>query len=325
MSYRLRVPSVLRMPHNSQTMATISNQQSAISNQQSALVFHSAYFLFCWKPSCALPPGPFEILFNSFKFHYQTQGALMKKESFVFVLSASLLTGSVLAGTMGSAGSLSNRTWVGTLSMGPVWENGGATQTFYLAPGIEKSYIASQSTNALFDGEVFLGLQKTFTQTLQGQLGLAVVATSNANLSGVILDDAEPSFNNYIYNYQLQHTHVAVKGKLLADRGYWLIPWVSVSLGVGFNSAYSFQNTPTLFEAVTLPNFASHTETTFTYTVGAGVQKALSTHWQVGMGYEFADWGKSKLGRAQAQTLNSGLGLNHLYTNGVLFNLTYLA
>ena len=241
----------------------------------------------------------------------------MNKNSFVLVLSASLLTGSALAGTMGTITKQPDWTWVGALSMGPTWPtNSTASQTFYLTPTIEKTYTAKRSSNAIFDGEVFLGLQKSVSQMVQAQLGLAVAATSNATRSGDIWDDASIEFNNYIYNYKVQHTHVAAKGKLLADGGYWLIPWVSASLGVGFNDAHGFKNTPTIFEAVPTPNFASNTQTTFTYTLGAGVQKSLNTHWQIGVGYEFADWGKSRLGRAAEQTLNQGLGLNHLYTNG---------
>lgn len=72
------------------------------------------------------------------------------------------------------------------------------------------------------------------------------------------------------------------------------------------------------------PNFSSHTHTTFTYTLGVGVQKVLNQNWQVGVGYEFADWEKNQLSRAEGQTLNSGLTQNHLYTNGVLLNITYL-
>lgn len=249
----------------------------------------------------------------------------MKNNSFLLIISASLLSSNALAGTMGPVDQQPSWSWVGTISAGPVWADGGATQTFYLTPDIEKTYVASKSSNALFDGEVFLGLQKTLTQTVQAQLGLAVAATSNAGLSGIVWDDADPDFDNYTYSYKIQHTHVAVKGKLLADAGYWLIPWVSASLGVGFNNAHSFTSTPIIFEAEPTPNFASHTKTSFTYTAGAGVQKALSQHWQVGVGYEFADWGKSNLGRAAGQTSNQGLTLNHLYTNGVLFNLTYLA
>jgi opacity protein-like surface antigen len=230
-----------------------------------------------------------------------------------------------IAGTMGSIVAPKDWTWVGTLSAGPVWESAGQAQTFYLTPGIIKTYAASNVTHVLADGEVFVGIQKNLPKMLQGQLGLTVAVTSNAKLSGNIWDDADSTFNNYSYSYQIQHTHIAAKGKLLADRGYWVIPWVSASLGVGFNRAHDFQNTPLTSEAVTMPNFASNTQTRFTYTLGAGVQKVLNQHWQVGAGYEFADWGQSQLRGASGQTLNSGLSLNHLYTNGVLFNLTYLA
>lgn len=226
---------------------------------------------------------------------------------------------------MGAATHKPSLSWVGTLSAGPVWQNAGSAQTFYLTQEIEKTYTANKTTQALFDGELFLGVQKPLTQIIQAQFGLAVAATSNANLSGDIWDDAEPQFDNYTYRYKIQHTHVAAKGKLLADMGYWLMPWVSGSLGVGFNNAHGFHSMPTIFEALPTPDFSSHSQTAFTYTLGAGVQKALNAHWSVGAGYEFADWGKSSLGRAAEQTLGSGPGLNHLYTNGLMFNLTYLA
>lgn len=249
----------------------------------------------------------------------------MNKKFAVIIVAANFFAASSLAGTIKPLTEESSGAWVAALSLGSIWEHGGSTQTFYLAPEIEKSYVASQSTNALFDGEVFLGAQKTLSQILQGQLGLAVAATSNSNLNGVIWDDADPQFSNYTYGYKIQHTHVAVKGKLLVDAGLWLTPWVSGSLGVGFNDAHGFHSTPTLFEALPTPGFSSQTQTAFSYTVGAGVQKILNEHWQAGVGYEFADWGKSQLGRATDQILNSGLTLNHLYTNGILFNLTYVA
>ena len=133
------------------------------------------------------------------------------------------------------------------------------------------------------------------------------------------------SFNNYTYNHQVRHTHLALKGKLLADRSYILTPWVSGSLGVGFNQAHGFSNAPTISQAVVMPNFASNTTTAFTYTLGVGVERHVNQHWEVGVGYEFADWGKSQLNRASGQTLNSGLSLSHLYANGFLFSLTYHA
>lgn len=74
-----------------------------------------------------------------------------------------------------------------------------------------------------------------------------------------------------------------------------------------------------------MPNFASNTTAAFTYTLGVGVERNINLHCQVGIGYEFADWGMSQLSRASGQTLNTGLSLSHLYTNGLLFNLTYSA
>lgn len=214
---------------------------------------------------------------------------------------------------------------VATLSVGPVWESTGNTQTFYLAPNIEKTYSANHASHALVDGEIFLGIQKPIREKLDGQIGLAVATTGNASLSGNIWDDAQAQFNNYTYNYQVRHTHVALKGKLLADRGYMVTPWVSGSLGVGFNQAHDYSNTPLISQAVVMPNFVSNTTTAFTYTLGVGGARHMNQHWQAGIGYEFADWGKSQLSRASGQTLNNGLSLSHLYTNGFLFNLTYSA
>ena len=248
----------------------------------------------------------------------------MKHHLVLSLVTASVLASQVSAGTMGTVAPPKDWTCVGSVSAGPVWVRGGETQTFYLAPEIEKTYAARISTNALASGELFVGLQKLLSSQWLGQLGLAVATTGNAKLQGIIWDDADPQFDNYSYQYKVRNTRVAVKGKLLLDKGYSFMPWVSASLGVGFNRAHDFTNTPLIFEALPNANFTDHTKTAFTYTLGAGVQKSISEHWQVGIGYEFADWGKSELGRAFGQAMNSGLALNHLYTNGVLFNLTYI-
>jgi opacity protein-like surface antigen len=146
----------------------------------------------------------------------------------------------------------------------------------------------------------------------------------DATLNGVILDDASPLYNNYSYNYKVNHTSVDLKAKLLVTNSTSFTPWISAKLGVGFNYAHAFQNYPTIFEALPIANFASHSTTSFTYGLGVGVQKAIDQSWQIGLGYEFSDWGKSQLGRAPGQNVNSGLTLNHMYTNSLLINVAYI-
>ena len=47
---------------------------------------------------------------------------------------------------------------VATLSIGPVWENTGNTETLYLTPNIIKTYAANHASHALVDGEIFAEL-----------------------------------------------------------------------------------------------------------------------------------------------------------------------
>ncbi len=117
--------------------------------------------------------------------------------------------------------------FVGSLSVGPEFASGGQAQTLQLAPELEKTYTANKPSNTLGNIEVMLGIQHALTPGLQGQIGLDFATTSQANLSGNIWDDASPQFDNYTYQYQVKHTQLALKGKLLADRGWPVIPWLA--------------------------------------------------------------------------------------------------
>jgi opacity protein-like surface antigen len=218
--------------------------------------------------------------------------------------------------------------YVITISGGPAWTSAGKTQTFYLQSDVQNTYAANNKTNTLGTGELFLGLQRTLREKFTGQLGLALAGSGMANLSGSVWQDADPNFNNFNYTYSVNQFRVALKGKLIAEKNpltQLVQPYISGGVGVGFNHAYNYQATPTLFQAVVAPGFSANTTTAFTYTIGAGMQKSLNTNWQAGIGYEFADWGQSSLGAASGQTLNSGLSLNHLYTNQLQFSLSYVA
>ncbi len=223
--------------------------------------------------------------------------------------------------------SSSHPSWspVFTVSISPAWTTAGTSQTFYLQPRLRNTYEPSHDSNLFADGEIFLGMQHTFAnRPLSAQFGLALAATNNTSASGDIWDDANPDFNNFTYNYQVSHRHVAVKGKLLTNNGYIVNPYISGSLGVGMNKASGFTITPKLFEEVAAPPFNSQNTTAFTYTAGVGFQRAVNEHLQLGLGYEFADWGKYGFAAADGQTVNSGLSQSNLYTNALQISLSYI-
>ena len=212
---------------------------------------------------------------------------------------------------------------VATVSVGPAWSSPGKTQTFFLMPDIEKTYVPTNGTSVIGDGELFLGMERSFRAMMRGQLGIAIAGATNVGLSGDIWEDANPNFNNYTYDYNVNHAHVALKAKLIKELEYSFEPYLSGSVGVGFNHAYDFTITPKIYEEVAPPLFQSNTTTAFSYTAGVGLQRRMNPNWIVGLGYEFADWGKSRLAAAPGQTVGSGLALNHLYTNELQLSLTY--
>ena len=244
----------------------------------------------------------------------------MRKNSLFFLCF--ILPSVVCAGTMGPVQSWSK---VATLSLGPVYSHPGKTQLIYLEPDVEKGYVTGKNSDALISGELFLGEQLPISTLFLGQLGLAVAAASPVKIQGVILEDADPDFNNYHYKYNVQHESVAIKAKLLTYSEHYIVPYLSGSIGLAFNRSSQFTISPILIREVPAPPFAANTDLAFMYTLGAGFQKALTTHWQAGIGYEFADWGQSALGRASGQTINRGPQLTHLYTYELQFSLTYLA
>jgi len=210
------------------------------------------------------------------------------------------------------------------ISGGPAWYHAGQTQTIALQPNFANTYSAITPRHVLATGELFLGLQRSLSQIGMAQLGLALAGSTAAQAQGDIWETADPAFDNFTYQYRITNAHVGIKTKWLFD--HWrtlLFPYVSASLGVAVNQASRFAMTPLIFEALPVAGFQNHQETALTYTLGVGVHKIFDAHWQLGIGYEFEDWGRSSLGPAPGQTNSSGLSLNHLETQQLQFTINY--
>lgn len=245
----------------------------------------------------------------------------MKTNLKILILSGlMILSGSIYSGTMGE---LTDLRGIYTLSLGPMWAQANSKQTIYLESDIYKTYDSQNFGAPALAGELFAGFQRNINNYV-GELGIAIAGVNNLALTGDIWEDADPDFNNYNYKYNIQHAHIAVKARLLTEVVSNWFGYISGSLGVGFNHAHNFIITPKIFEEVPAPAFTNNDTTTFTYTLGLGIETYILQNWRAGIGYQFADLGKSELGRAQGQTLNSGISLNNLYTHQLLFSISYL-
>lgn len=241
----------------------------------------------------------------------------------IFLISA-MLTGSAFAAA--ASQSTSDNHFVIGLSAGPTWVTGNQRQAINLEPDVAKTYTADNSSYAVANAEVFAGMQKAFIalhQPLLGQIGISIVDTGDAKLSGDIWEDSNPAFDDSNYTYKVTHAHVALKGRLVGNYAMRIEPYVSASVGVGFNHAHEFTVYPSISEEVVPPGFQPNTTTTFTYALGIGFQTAITPNLQAAIGYEFADWGKVQLSTASGQTTNQRLTLNHLYGHELQFSLFY--
>lgn len=212
---------------------------------------------------------------------------------------------------------------VASINIEASFANAGQTQTLDLTPQVTKTYTANNLLNVLPAGELFVGLKNGLPANLEGQLGLAFAVSGRTTLSGNIWDDADPAFDNYTYQYSVSHLALSLKAKIAGDWDFPIKPWVGATVGVGFNMSSGFTNTPTIPQVLPSANFADNTVTALSYSLSTGAAYKLDSQWELGVGYEFSDWGSSQLGAVPGGT-NLGPSLSHLFTHSVLFSVTYV-
>lgn len=208
-----------------------------------------------------------------------------------------------------------------TLSGGMGWANAGQNQYLYPFPPPYYQYFTySSDTSSMASGELFFGLQRPVSSTTLAELGLGIAGMTDATVAGFV--DVNGAVDAYAYSYQVNHSRVQLKGRLIAYTMQPLQPYISASLGVAFNNAHNYR--PVLLNP-NLPyplQFVSNTTVAFPYTVGVGMQTILSPHWLLALGYQFSDLGKSYL-NGDGQYLTKGLRLTHFYTNEALMSISY--
>jgi opacity protein-like surface antigen len=241
-------------------------------------------------------------------------------------LALSIISQAASAGTMGNVAPTSSIHPLLTFTIGPDFVKAGREQTLSLLPPFENHYTNDNTYQTVLDVGGFLGFEYAFSNQFSTQLGVSGYYDSNLNTKGNVWQFALPIFDNLTYKFKIQHARVMVGGKVLSALSSFtsLHPYFSWEVGAAFNRALNYEETPIVPTVLPTTPFADHTQTSFAYGVGVGLDYNVSKQIRVGVGYQFADFGSVSLGPTPAALTNQSLSIPHLYTNQLRFQLTYL-
>ncbi|MDX1901229.1 MAG: outer membrane beta-barrel protein [Gammaproteobacteria bacterium] len=172
---------------------------------------------------------------------------------------------------------------------------------------------------------LFVGVESAFQHNIFGQIGLSYYLTNTLTTKGDILQFNDPSFNNLSYQFKTKNQRILIETKLLFTLKQNLHPYLLAGAGLAFNRSYGYSEQS--LDGASVPmqsSFANHSATSFSYTVGLGVDVDVSTHVRLGGSYRYVDLGQAGLGTTASQSSTQTLNYNHLKTNEFLVQLDYI-
>ena len=228
-----------------------------------------------------------------------------------------------------------NVRFVGTLSGGVAFSseiNETDSVTFGEIDTETYRYRAEEDTETrgVFGG--LLGVEMRVMRHLSWQSGVAYYQTTPFSARGDVTVNAnnDPEFSPpYDYTYEVTTRQLLWENKVLWQWKKRYYPYLLVGIGAAFNSTSDFI-THHPQEQPFVPTFDGRNTTSFTYSLGLGLDYAITQHMRLGLGYRFADLCKAGLGDGEYTTFFASTDVkalspqSHIYTQEVMAQLTYL-
>lgn len=205
----------------------------------------------------------------------------------------------------------------------------GKSQNFPIIDPISDEYFlyssgGSSRVAALFDG--FAGVEWNYRPKWKIQVGVDYNQSSSFSTSGNFIQGADViSQDNYTYHYNVITRQILAAGKLLYTFKHIYHPYLFAGVGASFNKAYNYTTNVPPFLTFTRM-YSDHTNTSFSYAAGFGVDVDVTRKIRAGIGYRFADLGRADLGNPNIDGISvpGALSQSHIYTNEVLAQVTWL-
>jgi opacity protein-like surface antigen len=220
-----------------------------------------------------------------------------------------------------------------TISGGWANENAAASQSFMGTDDNLFIYNNQQKRNSAGLGGVFLGVQSPVLSSAYSiQSGIEYIQYVNSSVNSTSTSGIEPATSTlYDYHYRIQARQLLLMTKFIANIYKMFSPYICVGVGTAFNSMGQFNVATAETGSINLtPTFNSNTHSTFSYSVGIGVDAPISEHVLFGLSYRFSDLGKAVLGDGTIKFNNYQfsvpftLNVAHVYSNQIVAQLSYL-
>ena len=214
-------------------------------------------------------------------------------------------------------------------SAGAAFSNPGESKNIPAHDGIFSfyHYDASDSSHARFLGGLFLGAEFLLQpEHLSLQAGLSYYQPVSFTLTGEVTQGADVSSENqYSYQYDIQSQQVLIESKLLYNVQHYH-PYLTAGIGAVFNRSQNFEVDIDPPFTTFSNQFKDNTVTSFMYRIGLGIDIDIAKQTRLGLGYRFADLGKTKTGHGVIDTVstNNTLSQSRLYSNEILAQLTII-
>ena len=167
-------------------------------------------------------------------------------------------------------------------------------------------------------------------QPIDLSAGLTLYYAHLGNVKGTEFPFAnDGSFDTLNYQFNIKTTTLLAESRLYSTYFDWQ-PYALVGLGAAWNEASNYSEVPSnpaLGGAPAPQVFSNHTTANFAYEFGVGVQHQVAQdcvnhiRYFAALDYRYLNLGKAQLGSFPAQSVGSGLTVDNLYTQGIIFTV----
>ena len=213
------------------------------------------------------------------------------------------------------------------------------TQSFIETDDNVFAYYSGNNSQVKGFGGAFLGAEYQLpNQGLFLQGGIEYDYFGNSKVNGLNTVGIEPvTSTSYNYLWKVQAQQILAVAKLFATKQltigtpHLFFPYLSVGLGGAFNKGSGFIWTQETGSVNVTPTFNNHSQTSFSYSLGLGVDTPINSNMRFGLGYRFSDFGAASLGNGFVKVnqysapVSFTLSTTHTYANQFIVQLSYLA